>query len=177
MEDEKPSVLYKDTNASKELWNKIAKAKVKMQIKNPFYGNIAMGMDWICASEAYGQKNETMCTDGVSIFFNPTWTEALSIDELIGVAAHEVGHKVLKHHLRCRGRDHIIWNVACDFVINDIITKDGFTIPKDGCVDAKYGSWNAEKVYADLMKDQQKSKAKAQPWGNFFEPANPGLWQ
>ncbi len=171
-EDKKPSVLYKELEASNAVWNKIAKAKVKMQIKSPFYGNIAMGMDWICASEAYGQKCPTMCTDGISIFFNPVWVEGLNIDELIGVAAHEVGHKVLKHHLRCRGRDHMIWNIAGDFAINDILIKDGFTLPKDGCIDAKYANWNAEKIYNDLMKDQSKAKAKAQSWGQFFEPGN-----
>ena len=42
----------------------------------------------------------------------------LSLEEWKFVLAHEYLHAGLQHHRRCNGRDHYLWNIACDFVIN-----------------------------------------------------------
>jgi hypothetical protein len=52
-----------------------------------------------------------------TIYINPG--PRLSELELRFVIAHEVLHVALRHLPRRRGREPFLWNVACDFVIND----------------------------------------------------------
>ena len=171
--DTRTACLADSVEVSRALLDKVAKCKVRLNIKSVFYGNLAMGMDWVACLSMYGMANKTMATDGISIFWNPGFVEGMTLDEFIGVTAHEVAHKVLKHHLRIRGRDPLIWNVATDYAINKILVDDGFVLPKDALLNSKYDGWNAEKIYIDLMKDQSKKNIKQQAWGNFIEPKNP----
>src|SRR5450432_2452168 len=39
------------------------------------------------------------------------------------VIAHELLHVSLRHSTRCRGRDPYLWNVACDYVINEWLAE------------------------------------------------------
>lgn len=43
----------------------------------------------------------------------------------------------------------------CDFVINAMMKVNGFAIPSDWLLDMKYEGWLAERVYADLEKQQR----------------------
>ena len=57
------------------------------------------------------------------IYFHPR--RGLSNQEIIFVYAHELLHAALLHHTRQRGRDPWVWNIACDFVINDWLIEMG----------------------------------------------------
>jgi len=37
------------------------------------------------------------------------------------IIAHEINHIVLRHPWRGLGKDHYLWNIAADFVINDVL--------------------------------------------------------
>lgn len=51
------------------------------------------------------------------IYANPSC--GFSEEEWIFVLAHEYLHAGLQHQKRCNGRDFFLWNIACDYVIND----------------------------------------------------------
>ena len=59
---------------------------------------------------------DTAWTDGVSLGYNPSYVESLSLDETKGLCVHEVGHCAMGHPWREGGRDHFRWNQACDYV-------------------------------------------------------------
>lgn len=121
----------------------------------------------------------TMGTDGTRIFWSRRFVETLTVQSCVGVLCHEVGHPMLMHlqriyehgisgnnwtpkadtHGRLVSRDPFLWNIAGDYIINDMLTKARIVLPKDALLDPKYnfaGGWTTEKVYDDLLTKQQK---------------------
>jgi len=89
------------------------------------------------------------------IYVNPA--AALSDSELVFVYAHELLHVGLRHHDRCEGRQPYLWNIACDFVINQWLCEmDVGTMPDRGLMlDAELKGLSAENVYDRMTADMR----------------------
>ncbi len=87
----------------------------------------------------------------------------LSMEEWKFVLAHEYLHAGLMHSERCAGRDHYLWNVACDFVINGWLCQMGIgTMPGMGLLyDETLKDNSAEEIYDILVKDLKKNSKLA----------------
>ena len=87
------------------------------------------------------------------IYLNPA--RQLSLEQYRFVIAHEILHAGLNHSGRRRGRDPFLWNVACDFVINDwLVGMRIGTVPPDGVLlDEGFQGWAAEDIYLRLSAD------------------------
>ena len=80
----------------------------------------------------------------------------LSLDEWKFVLAHEFLHAALRHDARCGERDPIIWNVACDYVINGWLVEMGIgQMPEGVLFDQHFKDQSAEAVY-DLLCENVK---------------------
>lgn len=78
------------------------------------------------------------------------------------VIAHEVLHAALGHHARAGGRDHYLYNVAGDFVINGWLVEMAVGEMPDGLLhDAGYQGWSAEAVYDDLATNARRARKLA----------------
>ena len=82
----------------------------------------------------------------------------LDSEELRFVLAHEYLHAGLQHHLRCQGRDHYLWNAACDFVINGWLAEMEIgKMPERGLLyDESLSGLSAESIYDMLLTDMKK---------------------
>lgn len=94
----------------------------------------------------------------------------LSYDEMIFVLAHEVLHVGLRHDRRIRGRHFKLWNIACDYVINDwlIQMKIGEPPEKLGYLhDVGLRGLSAEEIYDRITGDlrQKRRLMKHRGWG------------
>lgn len=145
------------------LEDKIVKAKTKMILNNPFFAAIAVSVEFINTDdmgEGFSKIYQTMATDGSHIYWNPTFVDELSVDEVAGVIAHEVMHIVWLHMIRRGDRHHTIWNMAGDYAINPTVLDAGFTLPRDpkykGLYEDKYRNWTAEQIYNDLLKNAEQ---------------------
>ena len=100
----------------------------------------------------------TMATDGRCIYFDPGFVSKCSDEELVGVFAHEVMHCALRFFARVHGRDLLLFNVAQDYLINDVLTKGGLKLPAGTLLSDKYtwDKWSTEEVYNDLLKNHTK---------------------
>lgn len=80
--------------------------------------------------------------------------------ELRFVIAHEVLHVALRHLSRRRGRDPFLWNIACDFVINDwLIQMDVGQPPVIGLLhDIALRGLSAEDVYDRIASDLRRMR-------------------
>ncbi|HEX4996657.1 MAG TPA: peptidase [Terriglobia bacterium] len=89
------------------------------------------------------------------IFIN---TKRLNHDETVFVMAHEMLHAALQHDTRCQGRDAFLWNVACDFVINQWLVEMGVgAIPKSGALlDPQLKGLSAESIYDRIVTDLRR---------------------
>lgn len=90
------------------------------------------------------------------LYLNPA--ASLSLEEWKFVLAHEYLHAGLVHHNRCNGRDHYLWNVACDFVINGWLHElQVGVMPEDGLLyDPNLKGMSAESIYDMLLADMRK---------------------
>jgi predicted metal-dependent peptidase len=135
---------------------KVQRARSGMIFEHPFYASLALKLNLV-----EDPSCKTLWVDGVSLGFNPTYIDSLSIEEVKGVLAHEALHCGLQHHLRKGLRDHNTWNEAGDYVINYLLTKDGIQLPPNILYDGTFGSWSTEEVYQTLLDQKQREKNEA----------------
>jgi hypothetical protein len=87
----------------------------------PFFGSL---LSRLIIRENLNLRHKTMATDGISIHYDPQYIHDHTEEELMWVVAHEVLHNALLHFLRApKDRTKlIIWNVATDYAINQMLT-------------------------------------------------------
>jgi predicted metal-dependent peptidase len=140
-----------------------------MLIDHPFFGMLAMHMDFIP-----NENIETARTNGQWVEYCPKFFEGLTPDERIGVVAHEVMHPALQHLFRCEGRDPRTWNEAADYALNPLLVSAGMKLPKGVLLDAKYDNMFAEQIYSllKLQKQKDQKQGKGQGEGKAGKPGN-----
>lgn len=97
--------------------------------------------------------SKTAHVTGTEIVFDEDFFTSLSPKERLGLMLHEVRHITDMHHFRRKGRDARLFNVAGDYVINNELVSEGFTLPQGGLVDSKYAGMSVEEVYEDLVQN------------------------
>lgn len=138
-----------------EKTNCLSAAAVRMTMRYPFWTELYYSMK---VEEDVGI--DTAATDGRTLWVNPVWWKQLSLDEAVGVLAHEIGHKMLLHCTRQGARDPQLWNAACDFAVNALLRANNFTLPAPHLYASKYDGMLAEAIYADLLT-RQKAQQQA----------------
>jgi predicted metal-dependent peptidase len=131
----------------------LAHALLKLSRREPFFSTLAFYLDPRFSDDP---TLLTAATDGLRIRLAPAYFTALDLPERVGLLLHEVMHVAFEHVFRRGGRDRRRWNIACDFVINDMIVEAGGTIPRGGCLDDQYKGLVEEEVFERLPKDIEK---------------------
>jgi predicted metal-dependent peptidase len=134
---------------------RMTRARAQLIQSQPFFGSLAMRLLLI-----ERQDIETLATDGKHLFYRPGFLDELDEDLTRFGVAHEVLHCALGHHTRRGGRDPKQWNIACDYVINQMLYVAGFKMPNWVYRDQKYNGLNAEQVYR-LLEEQEQDKQGA----------------
>lgn len=138
-------------------------AKGRLLLKHVFFGVPILGTQIVKTTAI-----PTAATDSVKIFWNPEWFSDLGVEEHMFVFAHEVMHILLKHKFRMGGRNPRIWNMACDYVINRILTEAECgkmpTGKKAGLYDKRFNGMSEEQIYEKLKaEDDQKRQGRGEP--------------
>jgi len=148
--------------------DKLIQARIEFQKENPFFSFLAMNLEFrkddkidTCGVDAYG-----------NFYFNPKFVEKLTSKEVKGVVCHEVMHCALEHMSRRHGRRKQLWNIACDTIVNNIILKEGYSLP-DGTIQPynneislfgiklkKLNEKSSEEVYDELLSGLRKKYGK-----------------
>ena len=89
------------------------------------------------------------------IYINPH--AGLSTEEWRFVLAHEFLHAALHHADRLEGRNPLLWNMACDFVINDwLLDMHVGSMPDGALYDAQFHGLSAEAVYDRILLEARR---------------------
>jgi predicted metal-dependent peptidase len=80
----------------------------------------------------------------------------LQEEETMVVILHEILHCNFFHHLRKGKRDHYVWNMACDYVINLVLDRCHYRLPTGCLLDEQFAAKTAEEVYEILAKEISK---------------------
>lgn len=153
-------------------FDRIMNARCRLMICEPFYGHIAMNMDWIPNEMSWKQLADrtmgvrVMNGGQVQCLYYPPFVESLSIEQLYGVIQHEIEHIVRCHCVRIGNRDAMIWNIAADMSVNGKQTnprigykdaKGTLVLPLDGNIVWIPVDWDADMTteqYYDLLMSQ-----------------------
>ena len=136
---------------------KIIAARVGLLLRHSFFGNLATRLiiqnadDWL----------PTAATDGRHFFYNSEFVNKLSVKQLEFLFGHEILHVCYDHMGRRGDRNAQVYNVACDYCVNqDLVTsKVGEPITQVPLLlDSKYDGKSSEEVYELLMQNVNKIK-------------------
>ena len=136
--------------------------------------NVRLGNEEL---EAIGMP--TMATDGEEIIYHEKFVEQHTIPQLNFVVIHEILHVALAHMWRRNHRQPELWNMACDFVVNNAIHEvisayqrnankreirenEKVEMPKEVLYDESFANMSAEEVYAYLEKNAKKQSSSSQ---------------
>ena len=132
--------------------DRIIKSRAKLMKGNVGMATMLLNLELIEASD----RCETMATDGVNIYWNDEFVKTLTDEEIQAVLVHEASHVIWEHPLRKGKRNHELWNVATDYVINAWLKYDlRMELPKDGLLDRRYQGMSADAVYRTLSNDDE----------------------
>lgn len=140
---------------------KLDYAKVQLLLKHPFFGALLLRreMDVFTPPSPWG---ESACVDLAGrIHVSTKFVEAHTGSELVFVLAHELMHVIYAHLARMKGREPLLWNIACDAVINDLLIEEGVgSFPKGGVRIEGAENKSAEEIYDWLAQyGVQRDKA------------------
>lgn len=165
---------------AQDLATRISKAKIQLVLNHPFVGTIAMSMPFIISKTVpvpgIGQMAlPTAATDGKAVYFNPDFAEPLTDEELTFLVAHECFHPMLDHTSRRGNRDPMKFNMAADYVINQLLVDEKIgKFIEGGCLNADLyaaGGGTSEGIYAILPEDENGAN------GGFAGSGQPGSGQ
>lgn len=121
---------------------KMTKARAQLVMGHPFFGSLALRLKM-----TEDPTIKTADCDGVTLRYNPKFVEDMTLDQTIGLIAHEVMHPAFLHHTRRGNRDPKKWNEACDHSINTILKNAGMTLPSGKFANPAYNGMTAEHIY------------------------------
>lgn len=94
-------------------------ALINMQKLTPYYHCCLQAIKRIAVTGL-----GTMGVTEDTLYYDLEFVASLSVAELTFVLIHEVGHIAQQHSIRGRGKDHDLFNIACDLYINALICMD-----------------------------------------------------
>lgn len=96
----------------------------------------------------WDESVETAETDGINLWWNPTWFLSLPEATRKTVLLHELWHAGRLHGIRGVGRDPDDWNDACDYVVNGGLDAEGHTFEgTKPLLNRKFDGLSEEEVY------------------------------
>lgn len=144
-------------------FQRIKGARKALVLDHPFWGMLSLKLEIVADREDV----DTMATDGSHLYYNTKYVKSQSEDILLTLWAHEVMHCAMHHHTRRGDREPDMWNSACDYAINPILTDAGFTLWEGALLRGDFKGKSAEQIYAVLKQEkqqqQQQDKQEEQP--------------
>lgn len=137
-----------DTKFDNKAAELVTKAVTAIVLDDPFYGYLLLRQDLV-----QDPTTKTACTNGKVLRYSAKFVRNMTFSQLKGLLKHEVMHVAHMHHLRRGGREAQKWNMACDYVINDLLKSNGVDLPEGGLYNPAYKDMSSEHVY-NLIPDQ-----------------------
>jgi predicted metal-dependent peptidase len=139
-----------------EVYDRIIVARVGLLLRHPFFGNMATRLRVVAADDWL----PTAAVDGRNLYYNTQFFNAMNNKEIEFVIAHEILHCVFDHLGRRDDRDPMLYNIAADYIVNNLLVRDRIGVMPSivGCYqDFKYDNWSSEDVYNDLYKQAEQN--------------------
>ncbi|MEC3954023.1 hypothetical protein VMT65_13380 [Nocardia sp. CDC153] len=124
----------------------------------PLLGALAAGMKIVADADlarGWDISIAAVNAEVAEIYINPL--VGLSDEEWKFVLAHEMLHAALRHGERAGWRDHYLFNVACDYVVNGWLVEMGVgQLPEGLLYDPQLKGLSSEQVYDRIASDLRR---------------------
>ncbi len=144
-------------NPNESVNSKAYRAKQWFISSYPLLGAVAANFKLIEDSQICQRMEITIAAVSPAlseIYINPSYH--LDTEEIRFIMAHEFLHAALRHDARQEWRDAYLWNVACDYVINQwLIEMDVGERPDGLLYDEQFKGMNAEAIYDRIVTDMR----------------------
>lgn len=127
---------------------KISHAKSKLLIEYPLFGTIASKLETVVNDDI-----EAFKSNGITLEYNSDFLASLESAELEFVLANGAMHAALKYQNRKQNRSGWLWQMACDYAINDMLVQNGMSRPYQAPYSKRFAGLYAEEIYAELKAD------------------------
>ena len=158
-----------------EVFERIIVARVGLLLRHPFFGNMATRLRILAADDWC----PTAAVDGRNLYFNTQFFNKMNNKEIEFVIAHEILHCVFDHLGRREGRDPKLYNIAADYIVNNLLVRDRIGEKPsfiDCFQDFKYDKWTSEEVYDDIYEQaKQNGKEFLEQLGEMLDEHLDGL--
>ncbi|WP_069166074.1 vWA domain-containing protein [Nocardia altamirensis] len=129
----------------------------------PLLGALAAGMTIVAdpdVARGWDISIAAVNAEVAEIYINPL--VGLTEEEWRFVLAHEMLHAALRHAERAGWRDHYLFNVACDYVVNGWLVEMGVgELPSGLLYDPQLKGLSAEQVYDRITGDLRRLRKLA----------------
>ncbi|WP_417521836.1 DUF2201 family putative metallopeptidase [Marinobacter sp.] len=150
------------SNADEALKKRMLEAceqdRALLMASQPFTAMLALQINLIPVVDS---RLLTAGTDGKSIFINARFMAGRTAQDRRFIIAHEVWHCALGHMRRQLGRDHDLWNQACDYEVNSLLRAELGHCPRDALQDHRFLGLSAEEIY-QWLRDNTLPPRKGQ---------------
>jgi predicted metal-dependent peptidase len=153
---------------------KVVEAISAMLIKEPFFASLMLDLMEIVELKGQlpsGENLKCIATDGKTLWINPDEFGKYTLQERLGLIAHEIMHTILQHASRQHnyvqlgvGPDLKAFSVkrfnhAADYIINAHLTAQGFHLPLGSLQNSQVtGDDIVDEVYVKLPDDEEKKQ-------------------
>lgn len=133
---------------------KVITARVGLLLRHPWFGNMATRLH----VQPCDEWCPTAATDGRNLYYNSQFFDQMSTKQIEFVIAHEILHCVFDHMIRRDDRDPQLYNIACDYKVNNTLMREKIGAKPDVDIfqDYKYDGWTSEEIYDELFENAEK---------------------
>ena len=132
---------------------KLSAARTRLILDKPFLGALVLRLPMV---EADPNWCRTTATDARTFYYNREFIEALSLEHVQFMLAHEALHCALAHFARRQHRVKHRWDVACDHAINPLLVEDGLRPPPGTLLLDEFKDMTAEEIYPCIKDDTKE---------------------
>lgn len=163
--------LLDESERTSKISPKLIRARRWVLHNLPLLGAIAEQVKIIESQEICERMDipvAAICGHMGEMYLNPATN--FTYEEWLFVYVHELLHVALLHHSRGRGRDPLVYNWACDFVINAWLIEMGIgQVPRIGLLyDPTLAGLTSEEIYDLLMANKRKCRGFAGSKGDIL---------
>lgn len=124
-------------------------------VRYPLFGNVIVNLEFKFTNEPVPAP---AFTNGRCVFYKQEFIDDYSDTEKEFIVAHEIFHIVFSHLFRNIGRDRDLLNYVEDAIINQLLVRDGLTMP-DGLVDVPDAlEYSTEELYMKYLPQLKQIK-------------------
>ena len=122
--------------------HRLRAARAQIVLQHPFLGALLLRL-----SKRPDERCRSIATDGAEIHYHPAYVKDSSLGDIQFHLTHQVLHCVLGHPRRRGHRLAAVWNMACDYAVNQLLLDEGFKPIPGALIDERYRGLSAEEIY------------------------------